>query len=409
VAATGGALLLGALLAFAGIPSEAAKKRNATTSLFSHAVDGGTPNGPSTNPVISGDLRFAQIVAFESLASNLVAGDTNGLKDVFAVRRLGPIKDDGSTWKPNEAQLVSRGLEGQPADGPSFDPSTDGSAQDRAKCVAFLSDATNLVAGDTNGVTDAFVAKAPDFKLTRVSLPDGTQATAPTTKVAISGDCSRAAFVTGGKLYVRRGPTTKLIKTKSGPADPQYDSGDTSALAFGTSNGVYLLDEGASKPKLLLKGARNPAYINRRRAGKPHRYIVYETSKSGHSQIGYRELGHGGERIVTAWKGHNGNGDSREPTVFSGGLNVAFVSDASNLPTKTNGERGDKNDLRDAYFWTATQKVSILESVDSDNAPLESGAQNMSTSYYRNYVVFDSSANDLSAPPQIYMRYLGGT
>ncbi|MEA2472438.1 MAG: hypothetical protein QOE06_353 [Thermoleophilaceae bacterium] len=409
VAASCAALLLAGLAALAGSPPEASgKKRNATTSLFSHSAGGGTPNGPSTNPVISGDLHFAQIVAFESLASNLVAGDTNGLKDVFAVRRSGSFKDDGSAWKPGATQLVSRGPEGQPADGPSFDPSADGNAQARAKCVAFLSDATNLVAGDTNGVTDAFVGQAPDFKLTRVSLPDGAQATTPTTKVAISGDCSRAAFVTGGKLYVRRGPTTKLIPTKADPADPQYDSGDTNALVFGASGGVYLLDEGASNPKLLVKTGRNPAYINRRRGGRAHRYLVYETDKSGHSQIGYREIGSGGERIVTAWKGHNGNGDSREPTIFSSGVNVAFVSDASNLPTKTNKELGDKNGLRDAYLWTATQKITILESVDSDNAPLEAGAQNSSTSYYRNYVVFDSSANDLSGVPQIYMRYLGG-
>src|SRR5688500_3674513 len=284
VAASGGALVLAALIALAGMPTEASskKKRNATTSLFSRSVDGGTPNGPSTNPVISGDLRFAQIVAFESEASNLVSGDTNGLKDVFAVRRSGSFKDDGSAWKLGTTQLVSRGPEGQPADGASFDPSTDGSTQARAKCVAFLSDATNLVAGDTNAVTDAFVGTAPDFKLTRVSLPDGTQAATPTTKVAISGSCARVAFVTGGKLYVRRGSTTTLIPTKSNPADPQYDSGDTQGLVFGASKGVYLLDEGKTKPRLLVKGARNPAYISRRRGGTVRRFLVYEKQKGGH-------------------------------------------------------------------------------------------------------------------------------
>lgn len=88
------------------------------------------------------------------------------------------------------------------------------------------------------------------------------------------------------------------------------------------------------------------------------------------------------------------------------------MSDASNLPTKTSGVLGDRNGLRDAYLFTRSPNVdfpvTIIESVDSDNDPLRSGSQNMSTSYYRNYVVFDSSANDLGAPPQIYMRYLGG-
>jgi hypothetical protein len=409
VPACAGAILLAGLLALAAALPAASPGagRDATTSLFSRSLDGGAPDGPSTNPAISGDLRFAQIVAFESEASDLVKDDENQLKDIFAIRRAGSFADTGSEWKPGKTQLVSRGLKSKPANGPSFDPSADGNAQHRAQCVAFLSDASNLVSGDTNKATDAFVAKAPKFTPVRVSLPKDKQAGGPTTKVAISGDCSRAAFVTGGKLYVRKGSSTEKIATAKKPADPQYDSGDTNDLVFGASGGVYLLAEGASKPALLVKGARNPAYINRKRQGKIRRYLVYETDRGGYSQIGYRPVG-GGERIITAWKGDSGNGDSREPTIFNSGFNVAFASDASNIPTKTNGQLGDRNGLRDAYFWTDTQDVSILESVDSDNDPLRTGSQNVSTSYYRNYVVFDSSANDPTARPQIYMRYLGG-
>jgi hypothetical protein len=405
-----GLLVLLALAAL--LPAAAhAQKRGATTFLFSRALDGGTPNGPSTNPYISGDLRFSQIVAFESEASDLVAGDTNQLKDVFAVRRAGSFADTGSEWKLGPVQLVSRGRRGKPANGPSSDPSTDDNAQNRARCVAFLSQATNLVAADTNAKTDAFLAKAPKFKPKRVSLPGGKQSSADTTKVAVSGDCSRVAFVTGGKLYVRAGGSTTQIRTKSNPADPMYDSGDTNALVFGASRGVYLLNPDARAPTRIARGGRNPAYIDRRRLGSRERHLVYETDRGGHSQIAYRPLG-GGETILTRWDGAFGNGDSREPTIFNSGFNMAFVSDASNIPTKTSGLLGDRNGLRDAYFFTRSPNVdfpvSILESVDSDNDPLRAGSQNMSTSYYRNYVVFDSSANDLGAPPQIYMRYLGG-
>jgi hypothetical protein len=84
------------------------------------------------------------------------------------------------------------------------------------------------------------------------------------------------------------------------------------------------------------------------------------------------------------------------------------VSDASNLSIKTSGEAGDRNGRRDAYFWTDTRKVTALESVDSNNDPLRSGAQNVSTAYYRNYVVFDSAGDNVNGAPQIYMRYLGG-
>ncbi len=408
-----GAVLLAALIALAAAlpPASIGQKRTATTTLFSVAADGGTPNGASTNPYISADLRFSQIVTFESEASDLVAGDTNGLKDVFAVRRAGSFADTGSEWKRGATQLVSRGTGGAPANGPSFNPTADGNAQHRARCVGFLSDASNLVSGDTNGQTDAFLAKAPKFVPKRVSLPSNRQSSSDTTYVAVSGDCSQTAFVTGGKLFVRKGSSTKQLSTKSNPADPAYDVGDTNSLVYGASGGVYLLAEGASKPSRLAKGARNPGYINRRRSGKFERWVIYEIAKGGFSQIAYRKVG-GGEQIATTWRGDLGNGDSSDPSIFNSGFNMAFSTDASNLPIKSSGQTGDRNGARDAYFYTRTDKfdppVTIVESVDSSNDQFRSGGDNVSTSYYRNYVVFDSSANDPAAPPQVWLRYLGG-
>ena len=389
----------------------AAQKRDATTTLFSRSLDGGVPNGPSTNPAISMDLRYAQIVAFESEATDLVANDVNQLRDVFVVRRGGSFGDEGSEWVPKSTQLVSRSASGKPANGPSFEPAVDGNAQHRARCVAFLSDATNLVAGDTNSVTDAFLAKAPQFVPKRISLPKDKQAKSASTHVAVSGDCSRVAFVAGGKLYERVGSSTKRVNAKGPEADPQYDSGDTNSLVFGASDGVYLLAEGSSKAVRVAANARNPAYINRRRLGQVRRFLVYETGRGATMQIGYRKLG-GGETLVSSYDGDAGDGHSRDPKIFNSGFNVAFESDASNLPIKSSGQRGDRNGLTDAYFWSnspnVAQPVTILESVDSDNDPLSTGGRNISTSQYRNYVLFESSANNLFAPPQIYLRYLGG-
>jgi len=44
-------------------------------------------NGPSGHATISGDDRKARYVAFDSAASNLVGGDTNGRTDVFVWSR----------------------------------------------------------------------------------------------------------------------------------------------------------------------------------------------------------------------------------------------------------------------------------------------------------------------------------
>ena len=397
-----GALVLAALIVLAAsLPQPAVGQRNTTTTLISRDTGGGTPNGPSTNAVISGDLRYARIIAFESEASDLVGGDTNGHKDVFAIRRAGSFGNNGSVWRPGDTQLVSRGIDG-PANGPSFEPAVDGNFPHKATCVAFLSDASNLVAGDTNGQTDAFLAKAPDFKPTRVSLPGNAQSSADTTYVAVSGDCSRTAFVTGEKLYVRTGSKTKSLATTANPRDPSFAAFESNHLVFGAKGGVYLSEGASKKPRRVAKG-QNPAYDHARR----RKVVAYEKPVNGRLQIAWRELGRG-ERYASAYKGRRGNRDSRDPVVVNTGYFVGFESDATNLPTKTSGVKEDRNGRTDAYLFTGTRNVTAIETVNSSNDIFSAGGRRPSTAYYRNYVVFDSSGNDPSAPPQVYLRYLGG-
>jgi hypothetical protein len=372
--------------------------RDTTTRLISQARGGGTPNGASTNAVISQDLRYARIIAFESEASNLVAGDSNDAKDVFAIRRAGRYGNRGTRWRPGRTQLVSRGRNGQPANGPSFDPAVDGNFDRKARCVAFLSDASNLSRGDADGVTDAFLAKAPRFRPKRISPGRGGD----TTAVAVSGDCSRTAFVTGGKLYVRRGARTRRVRTRGTPGNPAFSVGRASDLVFDAPRGVYLSRGGTRRPRLVARGGRNPAFNDVRRP-----IVAYERRRGGTVQIAFRRLG-GRERVASRYRGRAGNRDSRDPVVVNSGFFIGFESDASNLPIKATGERGDRNGQPDAYIYTDTRKVTILESVNSSLDPFRAGARRPDTSYYRNYVVFDSSANNANAPPQVYLRYVGG-
>jgi hypothetical protein len=403
VPAVMGALLLGALIALGALlPDSSRGQRNTTTTLLSRSTSGGAGNGPSTNAVMSGDLRYARIIAFESEASDLVQNDTNGHKDVFAIRRAGSFGNNGSVWRPGSIQLVSRGTGGKPADGPSFDPAVDGNLPHRATCVAFLSDATNLVSGDTNAQTDAFLATAPNFTPRRVSLPGNKQSAADTTDVAVSGDCSRTAFVTGGKLYVRAGSKTRGLSTRSNPRDPSFAAFESNHLVFGAKGGVYMSKNASGRPSRLAKGA-NPSYDHARR----RKVVAYEKSAGGHKQIAFRQIGHG-EQYASRYRGTFGNGDSRDPQVANTGFFVTFESDASNLPTKSSGVKEDKNGATDAYLFTGSRAVTILESVDSSNDPFSAGGRRPSSNYYRNYVVFDSSANDASDPAQVYLRYLGG-
>src|SRR5262249_22119384 len=100
---------------------------------------GAEANGDSWDGWISSD---GSIVAFGSAASNLVPGDLNATSDAF-VR-------DRSTGITSRATVDSSGGEANNAS-LSVTISPDGRA------ASFFSEATNLVAGDTNGFADVFV------------------------------------------------------------------------------------------------------------------------------------------------------------------------------------------------------------------------------------------------------------
>ena len=125
----------------------------------STGLAGEAPDCISVDPTLSADGRF---VVFQSYASNLVAGDTNGVADVFVHDCV-----TGATTR------VSVGPHGRESNGYSGEPaiSADG------RVIAFRSDATNLVAGDTNGVADVFVHERVTGRTYKVSTcPAGVPA-----------------------------------------------------------------------------------------------------------------------------------------------------------------------------------------------------------------------------------------
>jgi Tol biopolymer transport system component len=146
---------------------------------------GSQANGGSEAPVISADGRF---VAFVSVASNLVSRDTNGLTDVFVRDR-----QTGAT------ERVSVDGAGNQADGPSDSPVISGDG----RCVAFVSAASALVPGDTNGQRDIFVHDRQTGASERVSVDGtGSQADSSNDAPAISADGRFVAFESDARNLV---------------------------------------------------------------------------------------------------------------------------------------------------------------------------------------------------------------
>jgi hypothetical protein len=398
------AAIAGAGSSSATVGASAARVQN--TKLISRSLSGGTPNGPSINGVVSNDRRWARIVAFQSEASDIVRGDTNKQTDVFAVKRAGPINNRGTSWRPGKTVLISRGRGGRPANGASFLPAVDGAFKTRPKCVAFLSTASNIASRDTNGVVDAFVSRGPGRVPTRVSLlPGNRQSSSATTKVAVSGDCSRIAFVAGGNLYVRiKGSRTKRVNAPGPENDPSFSTGLRNDLVFGAKRGVYLSKNGTGRPRLVARGGSNPAYNDIKR-----HTLAYEIHKGGRTQIGYKDLGHG-QKIVSSFPGRaSGNGDSRDPVIGNSGFYVTFETDATNLSVKASRRTGDSNGQPDVYLYSDVRNLTIAESVDDQENIVPGGGQHPSMAFYANYILFDSPGNLAtgSGPRQVFMRWLG--
>ena len=147
------------------------------TSRVSVASDGREPDGPSGDPSLAAD---GSLVAFTSEASNLAAGDHNATDDVFVHER-----DTGRTTR------VSSGPDGEDGDGPSFGPVL----SDDGRLVAFGSMASNLVAGDTNLGSDVFIFDREDGTTTRVSVTDeGEGADASSSRPSFSRNGRLVAF-----------------------------------------------------------------------------------------------------------------------------------------------------------------------------------------------------------------------
>ena len=129
--------------------------------LVSQGNPPGTASGPSDSPVISNNGRF---VAYRSTATNLVAGATNGLPNVFLYDR-----QTGTT------ALLSFNASGMAGNNRSFAPRFSGDGQ----TVVFQSWASDLIAQDYNQANDLIAVKIATSNLTPVFI--GQMVFAPAT------------------------------------------------------------------------------------------------------------------------------------------------------------------------------------------------------------------------------------
>ncbi|MFE0100824.1 hypothetical protein [Streptomyces sp. NPDC059009] len=218
------------------VPVSASSAPAPATQRVSVAADGAQANGDSTEPSMSAD---GHLVAFQSTASNLVPGDTNGRSDVFVKNlKTGAI-----------VRVDARGA-GAPADADALQPSL--SADGRY--VAFTSEWTYPVPGGPSGrQSDVYVRDLRTGRTTKVNVGLDQGFGVVSRDPAISADGRRVAFVGGDtpwfpaglhgnvRVYLRdvRAGSTERVSAPPAPRDreayePRIDASGN-AVAYRTT------------------------------------------------------------------------------------------------------------------------------------------------------------------------------
>lgn len=292
-----------------------------SVTLVSVSTAGVTGNDWSYLPSISENGRY---IAFESDASNLDGTDANGEADVY-------LRD----LTAHTTKRITVSTTGGDSNGASWEPkvSADG------RYVMFYSDASNLVAGDTNSDYDVFVRDTVNNTTTRVSVADDETQISDATGLAMSSDGRYVLFSTWDGLaagdtnsqvdiYLRdcvAGTTELVSKSSMGVCgnEPSYD-------AAISGDGRYVLVQ--SYATNLAAGDVNThedLYLRDRNTG-----LTYLVSKNADGTIG--------------------NSQSVWPMLSKDGRYIGFVSSATNYVD------GDINGDDDVFVRDRMQNASSV-------------------------------------------------
>jgi len=283
---------------------------------------------------VSEDGRY---VCFQSDATNLVAGDTNGTRDVFVRDR-----------QAGETLRVSTDASGSQTFAGTY--SSNGKVAGIGPWVFFSSTASNLVAGDTNGVEDLFAKNLDTDAIERISVAaDGTQGNGNSNRFSVSSDGLTIAFEFYGNNLVpgdtNGQPDIFLVDRMTGTLRRVSVKGDGSQSNQGSNDPVISADGStvafSSHASDLVPGDAN---------GNRDIFVVYW--RSGEIR-----------RVSSVDDGGDGNGEANAPDISGDGSLVVFTSAASNLLTE------DQNGAEDVFAAAAFFQQPD-QSVGSSASPL---------------------------------------
>lgn len=321
------AVAVGAALAL--VPAGAAVADDAAAiTRISVGFDGSQADGSSNAPAVSGNGRW---FAYSSNATNLVPGDTNGLLDIFLYDRT-----TGTT------ELVTKGVGGAPSNAAAYSVqiSTDG------RFVTFDSEATNLVAGDTDGQSNVFVWSRTTKQITK--LP-GVRALWPD--------------ISNNGRWISYASYEALVP---GDTDTYVD--------------VYLYDRNSGTVQLVSRNAAGTAIGGFESAVSDNgRYVAFGGTFGGGTQLFDRNTGTVSPITAT----------SSGLAISGDGAFVSFTTWDSLVPADTNGNG-------DIYLWERRTGKFTLVSANPDGTPADGFSSGSRLNSDGRYVTFWSTDGNLA-------------
>jgi len=334
-------------------------RKKETTTRVSVACSGIEGDGDSSLFVsISANGRF---VAFSSLSANLVAGDTNTVRDVFVHDR-----------KKSRTTRVSVGRGGVQANGWSSNPSISASG----RFVAFWSEASNLVKNDTNQQRDVFVHDLKRHRTKRVSVS--------TAGLESNDECGPPSISANGRFVAFSSLASNLVRDDGNAA---WD--------------VFVRDRKKRKTRRVSvdsDGLEAADWSLSPSISRTGRFVSFESLASnlvqGDSNDTWDVFVHDRKkrrtkRISIDSAGLQANERSMWSKISANGRFVAFDSLASNLV------QGDGNDTWDAFVHDRKKRRTKRVSVDSLGIESVAGGGAASISGNGRFVAFHSESTNL--------------
>jgi Tol biopolymer transport system component len=268
---------------------------------------------------LSSDGRF---VTYTSNVSNLVSGDTNGVEDVFV--------HDLQTGTTRRVSVSSNGAQANGFSGAS-DISGDG------HLVVFSSNATNLVSGDTNNVSDVFLHNLLTGETTRISVNSNEEQ---------ADHFSREGVISENGRYVAFASQAENLAPNYEIWEHVYlrdvETGETTRVSVTTDG--YTMVGWAEAPAISADGRYVAFEFDDRGDGAPQRWIYVHDRLTG--------------QTMEATKGDfDGEESPFNPSLSADGRFLAFDSGIALVSNDTNG-------FRDVFVREAPSNFPIVVSIN---------------------------------------------